>query len=100
MMTELPEAAVLSSQIQEALVGRVLSKVHPPSSPHRLTWFTGDSAAYPSRLEGLRIIGAQGHGGIVEISFDNASHLWLSDGASPRWHAAGSQRPEIGRAHV
>ena len=92
-MIELPEAQVLARQAGQALTGRVIRQVRPPSSPHRFAWFTGDSAEYPARMEGRTVVGARGWGGIVEIALEGGLFLWLCDGANPRLHGPGAPRP-------
>ncbi len=93
-MIELPEARVIADQIAESLTGRVLKTVRPPSFHHKLTWFTGDPADYPARLEGRAVVAANAHGGIVETELEGGLFLWLCDGAIPRLHPPGSPRPD------
>ncbi len=92
-MIELPEALVISAQADRALTGRVIRQALPPSSPHRLAWFTGDSADYPARLQGRAVTGARSRGGLVEIALEGGLFLWLCDGANPRLHGPGAPRP-------
>ncbi|MDD4075991.1 MAG: endonuclease VIII [Eubacteriales bacterium] len=83
-MIELPEALTLAKQIDEALVGKEVLRVLPPTKPHKFCWFNGEAADYEKQLTGSRIASAEGFGIYVEIGFDNGKRLCINDGVNPR----------------
>lgn len=91
-MIELPEAATLAKQSDEALLGKKIERVIAAFSPHKLTWFHGDPAGYDGLLRGKTIDEAHAYGGQLEIEAGDAS-LLFSDGVNLRRHAAGEKRP-------
>jgi len=62
-MIELPEAYVLSDQINQTLVGRTIVNAEANTHPHAFAWYTGDPADYRAKLAGKKIRGTnpQGH---------------------------------------
>lgn len=92
-MIELPEARVLSGQIQQQLSGRRVERVTMLQSPHKFAWFSGDPEEYGSLLYGKRIDGAVAVGGQVEIHLENM-RLLFGDGVRLRYHPAGDKLPD------
>ena len=92
-MLELPEVITLARQINDALTGKTVRKVHPPTKPHKFTWFGGNPAEYDARLAGSRVISGEGSGSHVEMVFDNGLRLDFSDGANPRLYATIADAP-------
>ncbi len=82
-MLELPETIVIGTQIAAALTGAEVSRVSPPTKPHKFTWFAGDPKEYDTRLRGLRVAGGAGVGSYAEILFERGLRLGFSDGATP-----------------
>lgn len=78
-MIELPEAAVLCSQIKNIIPGKKIDQVVVNQNPQKLAWFWKDPLEYPGLLKGSRVTGAAPSGGLVEIFLDDY-RLTLSDG--------------------
>lgn len=91
-MIELPEAAVLASQLNKQVKGRTILKVIAAYSPHKFAWYQGNPKNYQSLLKGKMINNATNAGGMVEIGIDS-SVLVLSDGAGLRYHYDNKQLP-------
>ena len=91
-MIELPEAAALAAQVTDALTGRVVTGAEANHSPHKLMGFFGDPGAYADLLVGQRITGARGVAGHLQIEAGDL-RIVLNDGANPRLHAPGTERP-------
>jgi formamidopyrimidine-DNA glycosylase len=89
---ELPEAITLARQIEETLRGRRCVSAVADHSPHKFAWYYGDPAEYGRRLSGRQVLGAEAHGGMVEIVLDGV-RLVFGDGALLRYVAAGKKRP-------
>ena len=91
-MLELPETTVLAQQVNDHLSSRKILSAVAAQSPHKFTWYHGDPAEYPDRLNGRIIAAARGVGSHLEIRADDAT-LLFTDGVNLRWHAAGEARP-------
>ena len=91
-MIELPEAAVLANQINEAVGGKKIKHVIAAHSPHKLAWYFGDPQEYRSLLTGKVISKAVSFGGQVEITAGNAK-LLFSDGVNLRYYNKGEGLP-------
>lgn len=72
-MIELPEAKVLSGQINRTLSGKKISSVIANSSPHKFAWYYGDPAEYDPFLRGRVIESATPLSGRVEIMAEGAA---------------------------
>jgi formamidopyrimidine-DNA glycosylase len=92
-MIELPEAAVLAKQINEAATGKKIKNVISAHTPHKLAWYFGDPQEYNSLLIGKVISGATSYGGQVEISAGQAK-LLFSDGVNLRYYNKGAKLPD------
>ena len=92
-MLELPETTALARQITETIAGRTVTAVFNATSPHKLTWFAGDPEEYPALLTGRKIVRADGHGAVLDITFEGDVHLALSDGVILRYYAPGAKVP-------
>jgi len=66
-MIEIPEAIVLSEQLNGAIKGKVITDVVAGYSPHKFAFFYGDPQNYASLLVGEAICEASPRGGLVEI---------------------------------
>lgn len=82
-MLELPEAAVLSDEVNRRLLGKRIEAVEAAHSPHKWAWFYGDPADYPKRVAGRTIDSARSFGGLVAISAEDVD-LFLGDGVTLR----------------
>ncbi|QVK17610.1 endonuclease VIII [Mycoplasmatota bacterium] len=83
-MIEIPEAIVLSEQINETLKGKIVKDVIANQSPHKFAWFYGDPSDYNDRLIGNTVIGSNAVAGFVEIRFSSAK-LIFCDGIRMRY---------------
>ncbi|MDD2955973.1 MAG: endonuclease VIII [Oscillospiraceae bacterium] len=83
-MIELPEALTLAKELKEALTGKTVARVLPPTKPHRFCWFNGEAADYEGRLRGSKVVSARGFGIYVEILFDSGLKLAVNDGVNLR----------------
>jgi len=92
-MIELPEAAVLAKQINEAVGGKKIKNVIAAQSPHKLAWYFGDPQEYKFLLTGKVISKAVSYGGQVEITAGNAK-LLFSDGVNLRYYNKGERLPD------
>jgi formamidopyrimidine-DNA glycosylase len=92
-MLELPEAAVVAGQIDRHLAGKTVQSVSAAKTPHKLTWFAGDPADYPSLLRGRTIDSARPIGGMVEVTLGDA-RMTFSDGAGVRFYEDPREAPE------
>jgi formamidopyrimidine-DNA glycosylase len=92
-MIELPEAVVLSSQIEDRLVGKVIREITVLQSPHKFAWFHGDAEDYPGLLRDKAITGAESHGGMVQMRLAETS-LAFQDGPNLRYVEKPSALPK------
>jgi formamidopyrimidine-DNA glycosylase len=91
-MLELPEAIVISQQMNQTIHGKKIEKVTAAQTAHKLTWYKGDPQKYPEMLSG-KIIGASaGLGALVTVPAEDAA-LVFSDGVNLRLHRTGEPRP-------
>lgn len=84
-MIEIPEAIVISKQLNETISGKKISKVTAAHSPHKFAWYYGDPKEYHDLLVGRRIGKAQAYGGLVEIEAEGAVILF-GDGVNIKYH--------------
>lgn len=78
-MIELPEANVLAKQFSQYLLGKRVLDVVAAYTPHKFTFFSGDSALYGQRFRGHTLTGARAYGGQVEVEFEDQA-LLFNDG--------------------
>ena len=90
-MIELPEAVVLSKQINTTLPGKKISNVIANQSPHKFAWFSGDPANYPNLLIGKTIRAALSYGNHIEI---HAGDMLLIISTPIRYHTQGEKPPK------
>jgi len=84
-MIELPEAVTLAEQINKYLTGKIVRSTQAAHSPHKFTWYHGDPAEYPAKLNGNQMLSARGVGMFVEINLSQ-SMLLFNDGVNLRLH--------------
>ncbi|HEY3378788.1 MAG TPA: zinc finger domain-containing protein [Armatimonadota bacterium] len=89
-MIELPEAAVLASQINQTLTGKHIHKAIANHSPHKFAWYNGDPATYGGLLAGKTIGKATSSANHVEIEADDRL---LVISTPLRFHAQGDKLP-------
>lgn len=92
-MLELPEAYVLTDQINEHLKGKRIMNVVAAQSPHKFAWYHGDPVKYHDLLSGKTIDKAVSYGGLVNFFAEDCVILF-GDGASPMFHDTGEARPK------
>ena len=91
-MIELPEAFNLADQLRETVNGKRVAGVVVGQTPHGLAWYYGDHTKFADLLMGKRIEGAEGHGGLVEISAGDSSILF-GEGMNIRYQEKANERP-------
>jgi formamidopyrimidine-DNA glycosylase len=91
-MLEIPEATVISRQINESASGRTIQRVSAAASPHKLAWYFGDPAEYPGLLGGQMITAACAHGGLLELAAGPA-RIVAGDGTAIRYIGPNLPRP-------
>ena len=91
-MIELPEAIVLSRQLNESITGKRIAKVIAAGSPHKFAWFFGEPSEYNALLCGRMIERTVPYGGRVEIAAEGAC-LHFGDGVILRYYKAGEKLP-------
>ena len=92
-MIELPEAFVLSQEINDALSSKTIKNVIAGKSPHKFAWFHGDPKTYGDRLNGKIINSASHRGGMVEVVIDDM-FLVFSEGIKLKYFHPGEIPPE------
>ncbi len=91
-MIELPEAAVLAKQVNEAIKAKSIEEVIAAQNPHKFAWYYDDPRDYARLLTGKTIDIAAGYGGLVEIAAGNAV-LLFGDGVNLRYHHKDEKLP-------
>lgn len=71
-MLELPEVLARTAELRENVIGKTVDKVLPPSKAHKFCWYNGEPETYHAALAGKKVIGAEGFGIFVELSFGEA----------------------------
>jgi formamidopyrimidine-DNA glycosylase len=91
-MIEIPEAMVLSREIDEILSGKTIRTVTAAHSPHKFAWYFEDPGNYHALLAGKSIESTCNQGGMVEMMAGDAVVL-LSEGIRIRYLSAGEDLP-------
>jgi len=92
-MLEIPEAIVVSQQLNQTVKGKRIKSAVAGASPHKFTWYFGEPSEYGAYLGSRIIEKAEPCGGRIEISAEGAV-LHFCDGVNLRYHEAGSVLPE------
>ena len=92
-MIEIPEAIVLSHQLNKTIKGKVITDVVAGFSPHKFAFFCGDPQNYASLLVGERVNESHPRGGMVEVCTEKI-RIVFSDGANLSYFIPGSKWPE------
>ena len=87
-MLEIPEAIVISRQLNKTVKGKRIKEAVAASTKHGLAWYFGEPSAYGALLRGRIIVNAAPYGGRVEISAEGAV-LNFTDGVNLRYYKAG-----------
>lgn len=88
-MIELPEAVVLSREINDSLSGKVVKSVTVAQNPHKFAWYYEDKEKYQEFMTGKSIRKAYNQGGFVRIEIEDDIILLLSEGIRIRYIAEG-----------
>jgi len=91
-MIELPEAIVISEQLNRTVRGKRIKSVVAAASPHKFAWYFGDPVEYDALLRGRTLGLARPYGGRVEIEAEGVS-LYFGDGVILRYCEAGENLP-------
>jgi len=91
-MLELPEAIVISEQLNRTVKGKRIKESVAAVSPHKFAWYFGDPAEYGALLRGRMLESAYAYGGRIEIEAEGAI-LHFGDGAILRYYEAGEKLP-------
>lgn len=86
-MIELPEAVVLSKEINDALTGKTIHQVITAQSPHKFAWYYQDREKYHEFMVNKLIKKAYSQGGFVKIEIAENITLLLSEGIKIRYLA-------------
>lgn len=92
-MIEIPEAIVLSRQINETVQGKKINNVAAAQSPHKFAWYYGDPEGYKNLLVGRTVNGASAAAGYVEIDMGDIV-LLFGEGINLRMHGENEKRPQ------
>ena len=98
-MLEIPESITIVKQINETLIGKIISYVEANHSPHSFTWYFGDPKGYDGLLSGKKITAAKSHGGMVEILVED-SRILFGDGANLRYYNDKAQAPKKHQLYI
>ena len=93
-MIELPEAIVLSNEINDTLSGKTIKNVTVAQSPHKFAWYFGDKENYHDLMAQKPIKKAYNQGGFVKIEIDEDIILLLSEGIRIRYLKEGETIPK------
>jgi formamidopyrimidine-DNA glycosylase len=96
-MIELPEACVLSEQINRTLKGKVILNAEAGHTHHSFAWYTGNPADYHEKLAGKTITGAEVYSGNVKIKADD---MVLIISTPIRFHLQNEKLPEKHQLHI
>jgi len=92
-MIEIPEAQVLSLQLNTYVKGKTITDVITAKTPHKLTWFAGNPQEYRHYLLGKTIGESQAIGGQIEITV-NEYRITFGDGVNLRHFSDKKDIPE------
>ncbi len=87
---ELPEILTFVRQIDGALAGKTVRRAVAAHTPHGFARYTGDPAAYDSKLRGLAVTGADTYDATLRVRLGETCLLLT---APPRYHEAGKKLP-------
>ena len=93
VMIELPEAMVLSKQLNESIRGKRIMNVIAAYSPHKFAWYHEDPQKYHDLLADKVIGIADGFGSMVEIKAEDAIILF-GEGVGIRFHREDEKKPQ------
>ena len=91
-MIELPEAIVISEQLNQTILGKRVKSVVADASPHKFAWYFGDPSGYDALLRGRTIGTTRAFGCRVETEAEGAA-LSFGEGVNLRYFDAGAKLP-------
>ena len=91
-MLEIPEAIVISQQLDQTVKGKRIKEVVTAASPHKFAWYFGEPSEYDALLRGHTIEGACSYGGRIELPAEDV-FLQFGDGVNLRYYEADEMRP-------
>jgi len=91
-MIEIPEAQNLARQFEEALTGKVITRVVAAATPHRFAWYWGNPEDYASMLAGKAITGAAVFGSRPELWVEDM-RISFADGVNLRFYPSADKAP-------
>jgi len=91
-MLEIPEATVISQQLDQTVKGKRIKELVTAASPHKFAWYFGEPSEYEARLRGRTIEAAFSYGGRIEMPAEDAV-LQFGDGVNLRYYEADEKRP-------
>lgn len=92
-MIELPEATVLSREINDTLSGKRITSLIVAQNPHKFAWYHEDPEKYQDLMINKKIMKSNNHGGFVKIEIEGDAILLLSEGIRIRYFKEGEQLP-------
>jgi len=92
-MIELPEAIVISNQLNKAVKGKKIKNVIVGMSPHKFLWFTGNPELYNEMLQDKTIEKAVNLSGRIEIIIEDMLFN-IQDGVNLRYYEDEEKRPK------
>lgn len=92
-MIEIPEANVLSMQLNKTVTGKRINNVTTLQSPHKFAWFNKDPQNYKNMLIGKVITKTEAVAGYVEITIEDVV-LLFGDGVNLKYHGIEDKRPQ------
>lgn len=91
-MLEIPEAIVISRQLNQTIQNKHIKNAVAGTSPHKFAWFFGDPAEYHDRLVGKTVGQAVPCAGRIEIQVEDTI-LHFGDGVNLRFYGKDEKRP-------
>jgi len=91
-MLEIPEAIVISRQLDQTVKGKRIKEVVVAASPHKFAWYFGEPSEYDTLLSGRTIEAAFSYGGRIEMPAEDAT-LQFGDGVNLRYYEADEKHP-------
>jgi formamidopyrimidine-DNA glycosylase len=91
-MIELPEAVVISKQLNETIRGKKIKKVIAAYSPHKFAWYHGDPQGYKDLLKSKEIGITNAYGSWIEMKAEDVM-VSFCEGVNLRFHAKNEKRP-------
>ncbi|MFO7612052.1 MAG: DNA-formamidopyrimidine glycosylase family protein [Clostridia bacterium] len=92
-MIEIPEALVISKQLNTELSGKVIVGASAGMHPHKFTWYSGEPGEYNSKLTGRTVKKAYNHAARIFVELDNGMALVFGEGTRFALHHFGTKRP-------